>query len=107
VIKIGFNLFVIASFVLVTLSQNKDDQHLLFTQILKDYVHNGLVNYKKLKDDKRLNEYLKQLENTNPDNLITENDKLAFWIKAASLCHCLLLCSTFRDKQGVRVVWPN
>lgn len=81
-IKIGFNLFVIASFVLVTFSQNKDDQHLLFTQILKDYVHNGLVNYKKLKDDKRLNEYLKQLENTNPDNLIRENDKLAFWINA-------------------------
>ena len=76
----GLILFAIFLFVLVTFAQNKDDQHLLFTQILNDYVHNGLVNYKKLKDDNRLDKYLKQLENTNPDNLLTDEDKLAFWI---------------------------
>ena len=79
-IKIGFKLFVIASFVLITFAQNKEDQHLLFTQILNDYVHNGLVNYIKLKDDNRLDKYLEQLEDTNPDNLQTDEDKLAFWI---------------------------
>jgi hypothetical protein len=73
-------LFAIFLFVLVTFAQNKDDQHLLFTQILNDYVQNGLVNYKKLKDDNRLDIYLEQLENTNPDNLLTDEDKLALWI---------------------------
>ena len=52
--KSSLILFAIFLFVLVTFAQNKDDQHLLFTQILNDYVHNGLVNYKKLKDDNRL-----------------------------------------------------
>ena len=80
--KIGFRLFTISLFVLVTFAQNKKDQHLLFTQLLNDYVHNGLVNYIKLKDDKRLDNYLEQLENTNPDNLLTDEDKLAFWINA-------------------------
>jgi hypothetical protein len=79
-IKIGFTLYAISLFVLVTFAQNNNDQHLLFTQILNDYVHDGLVNYTKLKDDKRLDEYLVQLENTNPDNLLTDEDKLAFWI---------------------------
>ena len=69
--EIGFKLFAIFLFVLVAFAQNKNDQHLLFTQILNDYVHNGLVNYIKLKDDKRLDKYLVQLENTNPDNLLT------------------------------------
>ncbi|MGB5850642.1 MAG: DUF547 domain-containing protein, partial [Ignavibacteriaceae bacterium] len=77
-----FKLFAISFFVLVTYAQTKNDQHLLFTQILNDNVHNGLVNYIKLKDDKRLDKYLEQLENTNPDNLQTDEDKLAFWINA-------------------------
>ena len=59
--KARFILFAIFLFVLVTFAQNKTDQHLLFTQILNDYIHNGLVNYKKLKDDNRLDKYLKQL----------------------------------------------
>ena len=82
--KTRFKLFAIFAFALVTFAQNKEDQHLLFTQILKDYVHNGLINYIKLKDDKRLDKYIEQLENTNPDNLLTDEDKLAFWINASN-----------------------
>ena len=78
--KSSLILFAIFLFVLITFAQYKEDQHLLFTQILNDYVHSGLVNYKKLKDDNRLDKYLEKLENTNPDNLLTDEDKLAFWI---------------------------
>jgi len=80
--KIGIKLFAIYLFVLITFAQNKNDQHLLFTQILNDYVQQGLVSYINLKEDKRLDKYLEQLENTNPDNLLTNEDKLAFWINA-------------------------
>ena len=77
------NIFLGMLFLIsVSSAQNKNEQHLLFTQILNDYVHTGLVDYTKLKDDKRLDEYLVQLENTNPDNLLTDEDKLAFWINA-------------------------
>jgi hypothetical protein len=81
-IKTGFKLFAISLCVSVTFAQTSNDQHLLFTQILNDYVIDGLVNYIKLKDDSRLDDYLEQLQNTNPDNLPTDEDKLAFWINA-------------------------
>ena len=63
-------------------AQSVEDQHSLFTLILQDYVSNGLVNYKKLKDDKRLDNYIAQLENTNPKKNVNEKNHLAFWINA-------------------------
>ncbi len=65
-----------------TVAQTADDHHLLFTQILQDYVSNGLVKYKELKDDRRLDKYIKQLESTNPQKIMNEKNLLAFWINA-------------------------
>jgi len=56
------------------------ESHLLFTRILREYVREGRVDYKKLSRDKRLDVYLKQLSETNPDNLPSDKEKLAFWI---------------------------
>lgn len=53
----------------------------LFTEILKEHVHNGLVDYKSLKNDLRLNKYIDQLSNTDYKKLKKE-DALAFWINA-------------------------
>jgi hypothetical protein len=75
-----FKLFALSLVVFVSFAQSTNDQHLLFTQLLNDYVNNGMVNYVKLKDDKRLDKYLEQLKNTNPENLLTNEEKLAFWI---------------------------
>ena len=61
-------------------AQTADDHHLLFTQILQDYVSNGLVKYKELKDDRRLYKYIEQLENTNPQKIANEKNRLVFWI---------------------------
>jgi len=55
--------------------------HQLFTKILNQYVKNGLVNYKGLKNDVRFEKYLDQLANTYPEKL-SQNEKLAFWINA-------------------------
>lgn len=55
--------------------------HQLFTDVLKKYVINGLVDYKNLKSDKTLDKYLSELSNTNPYDL-NRNQKLAFWINA-------------------------
>ena len=63
-------------------AQRVDNQHTLFTQILQDYVSNGLVKYKELKDDKRLDKYIKQLENTDPQKIVNNKNRLAFWINA-------------------------
>lgn len=71
--------FLLASFLFV--SGAFAQQHSLFTDVLNKYVKNGLVNYKELKKDKRLDDYLTQLKNTVPEKL-SINEKLAFWINS-------------------------
>ena len=53
--------------------------HQLFSELLNKYVKNGLVDYKNLKNDDRLDNYLAQLSNTNSTHF-TQDQKLAFWI---------------------------
>lgn len=74
-------LFSIAVALIICFNQSFSQQHKLFTNILSKYVKNGFVDYKSLKSNKSLDEYLKQLVNTNPDKL-NINEKLAFWINA-------------------------
>ena len=76
-------LIIISTLLLVLTSGQKllAQDHQMFTDILKNYVKNGLVDYKNLKNDKQLNKYLSELSNTNPDNL-SINKKFAFWINA-------------------------
>jgi hypothetical protein len=75
------NLLIIISIIffnsLIVFGQN----HKLFTEILKDNVHDGLVNYKSLVGSDQLNKYLEQLSATDPDKL-KKNEKLAYWINA-------------------------
>jgi hypothetical protein len=68
------SLIFIAIFGTATAQSNKS-----FTDVLKKYVKNGLVDYKNLKGDKKFDNYLSQLSNTNPDKFNRE-EKLAFWI---------------------------
>ncbi len=73
--KIALIVFVFISFVS---GQNTD--HSLFTEILKDYNHNGMIDYQQLKEDKRLDKYLEYLSNVNHENLKTKEAKVAYWI---------------------------
>jgi hypothetical protein len=53
----------------------------LFSQVLRDHVKNGAVNYKALKTDKRLADFVEILKKTDP-NKISAKNRLAFWINA-------------------------
>lgn len=56
-------------------------EHKLFSEILQDYVKDGLVDYKNLANDDRLKEYLDQLSSIDPEKL-NQSQQLAFWINA-------------------------
>jgi hypothetical protein len=73
-------LIVISLIIISTVKLNTQD-HGLFSEILKENVHDGLVDYKSLIGDIKLNTYLEQLSSTDPEKL-TGNEKLAFWINA-------------------------
>ena len=73
---------IVTLFLLFVISKDVSAQdHQLFTDILQNYVVNGLVDYKNLKNDNRLDKYLSQLSNTDPSKL-NRKEKLAFWINA-------------------------
>jgi hypothetical protein len=52
----------------------------LFTEILTNYVRGGLVDYKNLKNDTRLDDYIDQLSETDPQAFENIDDEKAFWI---------------------------
>lgn len=58
------------------------ERHALFTNLLKDVVEAGSVNYKALKKESRLNEYVLMISEVNPDTIKGEENALAFWINA-------------------------
>ncbi|MCD4779740.1 MAG: DUF547 domain-containing protein [Candidatus Omnitrophica bacterium] len=51
----------------------------IYNQVLEEFVTGGLVDYKGLKNDKRLEKYMEHLSNVNP-YILDENEQLAFWI---------------------------
>lgn len=62
-------------------NQLSAQEHQLFTDVLKKYVINGLVDYQNLLNDENLDKYINQLSITDSEKL-NRNQKLAFWINA-------------------------
>jgi len=102
-------------FVLTTGQKLLAMDHQMFTEILKNYVKNGLADYKNLKNDKQLDKYLSELSNTNPDKL-NRNEKLAFWINAYNAFTLKLVVDNYPLKSitdiktssdKVRTVWDT
>ncbi len=63
-----------------SIGQSKFD-HSLFDQILKKHVINGYVDYKAIKMESKLDEYLSKLSSANISQF-SKDEQLAFWINA-------------------------
>jgi hypothetical protein len=70
----------------------------LFTQVLSDYVKNGAVNYKGLKDDNRFAGYVALLMKTDP-NTISRQNRLAFWINVYNAFVLKVVCDKYPIKS--------
>lgn len=75
------------------------EAHQLFTEVLQEYVHAGKVNYRDLCKDPRLDSYLEQLSDTNPDTIATREDQLAFWINAYNAFTIKAICEKYPVKS--------
>jgi len=75
------------------------EQHALLTEILGAYVRDGAVNYKELKKDSRLAQYINYLSNTDPDKLASSPEKLAFWINAYNAYTLKIICDRYPVKS--------
>lgn len=67
-------------FLFFSLSIVLAQSHSEYSTILKKYVVKGKVNYKELKEDSALNDYLDKMKNINPDTISDRQNQLAFWI---------------------------
>lgn len=78
-------IFVVSltTFSPILFAQNFD--HTSFDELLQEYVKNGLVDYRNLKQNPSdLTDYLKQIEQVNPDEFQkwSKEEQMAFWINA-------------------------
>lgn len=76
-----------------------DNSHFLFTEILREYVRDGRVNYAELRSDRRLGEYLQQLAATNPDTIADNRAQLAFWMNAYNAYTIKVICDNYPVKS--------
>lgn len=73
---------ILSTFLIAMVASNYySQQHKLFTEVLQQHVRGGMVDYKKLKTEDKLDKYLSKLSSANPEKL-NRNEKLAFWINA-------------------------
>ncbi len=77
VLTIGLNLNIFAE-----TSFDSDEFHSPFSELLRENVDNGEVNYTAFKNNSRFNSYLDALAKATPEMLVTNSEKLAFWINA-------------------------
>lgn len=77
-------LFIFGQLIIPLSVQAQDTvDHSLFDQLLKQHVHEGLINYDAINSDKqRLQNYLESLALVKPGQLNSDEQRLAFWINA-------------------------
>ncbi len=97
-------LFVVIFSVLLTVNVSAES-HRLFSELLAEHVHNGLVNYKTLKNDRRLDQYLAQLARTDPDTIGTTQGQLAFRINAYNAYTLRIICDNYPVKSVNDLHW--
>lgn len=64
------------------LARGAGANHQLFSAVLAEVVADGRVDYAALQNERRLDQYLDQLDGTNPAEYTTEAERLALWINS-------------------------
>lgn len=72
------------------------DPDALFSAILADHVREGHVDYARLREDRRLEQYVAWLSVTDPDSAYSDPAaRLAFWINAYNAYTLKLICDNY------------
>lgn len=66
-----------------------------YRQLLQKYVKDGLVDYSHMKHSPELNAAVEELKRTSPDNIVNDQDRLAFWINAYNLLTLKAICDRY------------
>lgn len=94
-----YRLTVFTLMLLFNLPIYGQNVHSRFSEILRDYVNDGKVDYRELCKDNRLGIYITQLAITNPDTISDEKARLAFWINAYNAYTIQVICDNYPLKS--------
>lgn len=92
---------------LVSLTANAQSSydHSQFDFVLKKYVKNGFVDYKSIKTDSKLDDYLKKLSTAKP-NEMGKDEQLAFWINVYNAYTIKLIIDNYPVKSIKDIGFP-
>jgi Protein of unknown function, DUF547 len=71
----------------------------LYSSLLQKYVQTGRVNYKELCKNSDLTKYISYLESSDPEKILNEKDRLAFWINAYNAYTLKVICDHYPVKS--------
>jgi Protein of unknown function, DUF547 len=77
-----------------------------FSALLRDNVKDGRVNYKAIKQDVRLTNYLAQLSKTDPKTL-SGKDEMAFWLNVYNAFTLKVMCDNYPLKSITDLNTPS
>lgn len=86
---------ILAFFFVCSAFASASDNIALLDAVLQKHVRNGKVDYKQLKNDKRLDRYISFVSTANPDKLPSKNAQLAFWINAYNAWTLKIVCDHY------------
>ena len=102
-VKSRFNIYLIFSLIFLFINTVNSQKNINYRwdNMLKKYVSvDGSVNYKNWKKEQNeLKKYIKTLEENNPKNSWSKNDKLAYWINAYNAITIDLILQNFPVKS--------
>lgn len=101
---IGAAVFLIIFTAVKAISSNQGAfvDHSIYAELLQKHVKNGVVGYKGFKNEEaKLDEYLKILEQTNPEKL-NKNEKFAFYINAYNAWTIKLILSGYPGVKSIK-----
>ena len=75
----------------------------LYTAVLREHVHQGMADYRRLARDERLDRYLAQLAAFDPDTLPSRDAQLALWINAYN-AYTLKLITSVYPVESIRLI---
>lgn len=97
--RIKMTFLIVSLWMLSVSTVGARESHSLFAEILAEHVHNGFVNYQALIEDDRLETYLSQLAETDPDTIPTAKGQLAFWLNAYNAYTLKIICDNYPVKS--------
>jgi hypothetical protein len=95
----NLRLLTLLGWVIIWPGETRAQSHVLFTDIVRQYVQDGRVNYKGLRHDPRLDQYLIQLQTMDPDTISDSLAQLSFWINAYNAYTLKAICDHYPLKS--------